>query len=65
MHLKIYTLYVCFGGQEANMMAAGFSYTPKKDKKKEEYNSYRSIHMIDFEFGLSAMHQIPLWNIFT
>ena len=32
MHIKIYSLYVCFGSIESNMIAAGFSYTPKSEK---------------------------------
>ena len=47
------------------MIASGFSYSPKSEKQKEEYNTYRSIYMVDFALGLNAAVQISKWNIFT
>ena len=65
MHVQIYKLYSAFGSIEVMFIATGFSYTPKRDKIPEEYNSIRQVKMIDFELQLTVMTGIVSWNICT
>lgn len=65
MHLQIYKMYSGFGTNESNFIACGFSYTPKRDKIPEEYNTIRQVKMIDFELALTANTSIDSWNMCT
>jgi len=62
---RMYLLFARFSQHEAAFIACGISYKAKTEKSPEEFNSIRSINIMNFQWGTTAKNSISQWNMRT
>ena len=55
---NMYLLFARFAQHEASFIACGISYTARTEKTPEEFNSIRSINIMNFQWGTTAKDSI-------
>ena len=62
---KEYILLLAFTAMECNSIASGFGYRAKTDREPEDYNTIRTVRLIDFMTATSPAKIIASWNMTT